>query len=141
MCLRAYGRLLGGRLGDLGRGRRRMWTTFTPVISTEDLTERTTFMNTTRVGGGSGASTLGSTAVGQVNMDSWYKLSVKVHGSGIEVFKDGVLRINTSSSQHGSGGVALYGERNTVAQFNNVLVRKYAVSRTHRNRYTLEERN
>ena len=71
------------------------------------------------------ASTLGRTAVGTINSNTWYKLSVKVHGRAIDVYKDNVLALQTSSSQYKSGAVALYGEGGTIAQFNNVLVRKY----------------
>ena len=64
--------------------------------------------------------------MGTVNANTWYKLSVKVHANAIDVYKDNVLVRQTSSSQYGFGAVALYGEIGTVAEFNNVLVRKYA---------------
>ncbi|MGZ3607112.1 MAG: DUF2341 domain-containing protein, partial [Syntrophales bacterium] len=72
------------------------------------------------------ASTLNNTTVGVVNNNTWYKLAVKVHGNAIDVYKDGILRLQTSSSQYPDGAIGLYGEQNTSVQFNNVLVRKYA---------------
>jgi hypothetical protein len=39
-----------------------------------------------------------------------------------------VLVLQTTSSQYSSGAAALYGEQNSVAQFNNVRVRKYAAT-------------
>ncbi len=72
------------------------------------------------------AATLGSASVGVVNPNEWYKLTAKVHGTWIELYKDDVLQVQASDSSLTAGGVALYGEANTVANFNNVLVRKYA---------------
>src|SRR6267378_2728692 len=72
------------------------------------------------------AFTLGSAAVGPVNASTWYKLTVKVQASQIDVYKDGVQQIHTSDATFPSGGVALYGENGTVANFSNVMVRKYA---------------
>jgi hypothetical protein len=74
----------------------------------------------------SNAITLGSVAVGPVSANTWYKLTAKVQGSGIDVYKDGVPQIHTSDATFPSGGVALYGETGTVANFSNVLVRKYS---------------
>ena len=50
----------------------------------------------------------------------------KIHGSEIDVYKDGVLQIQGSDSSITSGGVALYGEAGSVAEFNDLLVRQYA---------------
>ena len=69
---------------------------------------------------------LGSATVGQVNPNTWYQLMTKVHGSAIDVYKDGVLQISTSDSSIPSGGVALYGEAGSVAEFNDLFVRQYA---------------
>src|SRR5205085_3388461 len=72
------------------------------------------------------ATTLGQTAVGQVNANTWYKLSMKVHANAIDIYKDDVLKFSVADAQFASGRVALYGEANTVAELNNVLVRQYA---------------
>jgi Domain of unknown function (DUF2341)/Bacterial Ig-like domain (group 2) len=71
-------------------------------------------------------TTLGSAAVGTVNASSWYQLMMKAHGSQIDVYKDGVLKVQGVDSSLTSGGIALYGEAGSVTEFNNVLVRKYA---------------
>ena len=73
-----------------------------------------------------GGTQLGSATVGQVNPNTWYQLMTKVHGSAIDVYKDGVLQISTSDSSIPSGGVALYGEAGSVAEFNDLFVRQYA---------------
>jgi len=119
----AYGRLLGGRVWGLGTRSTNKDNLYSSNLY-EDLDSTNNLYEYNWVNGG--GSTLGSTAVGQVNMGQWYKLSVKVHGNSIDVYKDDNLRLTTSSSQYASGAAALYGERSTVAQFNNVLVRKYA---------------
>jgi hypothetical protein len=76
---------------------------------------------------GQGATaTLGSAGVGQVNPNTWYKLTMKVHGTAIQVYKDDVLQIQSADSSLPNGGVALYGEGGGLTEYNNVLVRKYA---------------
>jgi len=72
------------------------------------------------------ATTLGNAAVGTVNANTWYQLMVKAHSNHIDVYKDGVLEVQGTDSNLASGGIALYGETNTVAEFNNVFVRQYA---------------
>lgn len=72
------------------------------------------------------AVTVGQTSVGTVDSNVWYKLAVKAHDYLLDIYKDDQLKIQVSSAHHAAGGVALYGEENTVAQFNDVLVRKYA---------------
>jgi len=74
------------------------------------------------------ATTLGSAAVGTVNAGTWYKLSVRAQGSSFDIYKDDVFQIHTSDATHASGGIALYGEGSTVANFNDVLVRQFAVA-------------
>src|SRR5712692_1623953 len=76
--------------------------------------------------GSSANGTVGSVAVGTVNANTWYQLVVKAHGNHIDVYKDGALKLQGVDSSLTTGGVALYGEGNTVAEFNNVFVRKYA---------------
>lgn len=80
--------------------------------------------------GGNATATLGSTAVGTVNPNSWYRLTAKVHGNTIDILKDNapVLSVTDSSNALTSGGIALYGENGTTAEFENVLVRQYAAT-------------
>jgi hypothetical protein len=70
--------------------------------------------------------TVANAAIGTVNASTWYQLMAKAHGNHIDVYKDGVLEVQGVDSSLATGGVALYGEVNTVAEFNNVFVRKYA---------------
>jgi hypothetical protein len=72
------------------------------------------------------AVALGDAAVGTVSANTWYQLMVKVYGNNIDVYKDGVLEVQGTDSSLATGGVALYGESGTVAEFNNVFVRQYA---------------
>jgi hypothetical protein len=73
-------------------------------------------------------TTLGSVAVGAVNLNTWYKLTAKVHGNTFDLYKDDVLQIHTSDGTRAAGGVAIYGENKTIANFNDVLVRQFAVT-------------
>ena len=123
--LEAYGRLLGGRVWGLGTRATNKDNLYSSNLY-EDLDSTNNLYEYNWVNGG--ASTLGRTAAGQINTGQWYKLAVKVHGNSIDVYKDDNLRLTTSSSQYASGAAALYGERSAVAQFNNVLVRKYAAT-------------
>ncbi|MGD1994483.1 MAG: hypothetical protein PVI59_14915, partial [Anaerolineae bacterium] len=75
--------------------------------------------------GGVGAS-LADAALGTIDLDTWYKMTVAVHGTEIEVYIDDELQLQEGDSSLSSGSIGLLGEGGTVAQFNNVLVRKYA---------------
>jgi len=74
----------------------------------------------------SSTATLGDAAVGTVSANTWYQMMVKAYGNHIDVYKDGVLEVQGTDSNLATGGVALYGEGGTVAEFNNVFVRQYA---------------
>ena len=69
---------------------------------------------------------LGSAIVGQVNSNAWYKMTIKIHGGEIDVYKDDALAFTAADSQFAAGAVALYGEPHTVTEWNNIVVRKYA---------------
>ncbi len=71
---------------------------------------------------------LASAATGTVDANTWYKLSVKSHGNAIDVYKDDVSILSTTDSSSLGSKIALYGEKEAVAEFNNVLVRKYAAT-------------
>jgi hypothetical protein len=121
--LEAHGRLLGGRV--FGLGTRAMDPNNLYSTNLYDDLDSTNNMYEYNWVNGS-ATTVGTTALGRVDRNVWYKLSVKVHSNSIDVYKNDLLKLQTSSAAHRSGGVALYGEPGTVAEFNNVLVRKYA---------------
>jgi hypothetical protein len=123
--LEAYGALLSGRVWGLGV-RATDQNNLYSINLYADLDSTNNLYVYNWVNGS--ASMLRNAMVGGINNDTWYKLTVKVHGNSIDVYKDDVLMIQTSSSQYGSGAVALYGEVNTVAEFNNILVRKYATT-------------
>ena len=74
---------------------------------------------------GSG-TTVASTDLGTIDLNTWYKMTVKVHSTDIDVYINDVLELQGSDAGLSSGRVALYGENNTIAQFDNVMVRKYA---------------
>ena len=121
--LEAYGKQLSGRVWGLGV-RATDQNNLYSINLYEDLDSTYNLYVYNWVNGS--ASTLTRTPVERVDSNTWYKLSVKVHGNSIDVYKDNALRMQTSAFQYGSGAVALYGEQNTVAEFDNVLVRKYA---------------
>jgi hypothetical protein len=78
--------------------------------------------------GGNWATELGSVAVGTVNLNTWYKVSMAVHSSLIDVSVNGVLREHTADAQFPSGGVAIFGGENMVAHFSYVRSRRYAAT-------------
>jgi hypothetical protein len=53
-------------------------------------------------------------------------MSVTVHADSIITAINDVTELKVKNTQHGSGGIGLFGEGGTVAQFNDVRVRKYA---------------
>ena len=72
-------------------------------------------------------------ALGAINLNTWYKVIVKAHGSNFDAYaysNDNILGgiTNASSTDHSVGGVALFGESGTNAYFNDIRVRKYAAS-------------
>ena len=74
------------------------------------------------------ATQLGSVAVGAVNLNTWYKLSMAVHSTAIDVSVNGVPWEHTTDAQFPSGGVAIFGGENMVAHFSYVRSRRYAAT-------------
>lgn len=66
--------------------------------------------------------------LGIIDLDTWYKLSVKAHGGLFDLYFNDVFQGTVSDNTFSSGAVALYGESGTDAQFNDIRVRKYAAS-------------
>ena len=123
----AYGQQSGGRLLGLGvrvNGANNLYSInlYEDLDSANNLYLYSWVNNAT----GNATATLGAAATGSVNLNQWNRLTVKVQGTGINVYRDGVLRIQASNSSLATGGIALYGETNTVARWNNIVVRKYA---------------
>jgi hypothetical protein len=124
-----YGKQISGRLWGLGvRGTGQ--TNLDSVNLYDDLgtTNNLYVYSWVNNSSATATATLGTAAVGTVSANTWYKLSVKVHGTELDVFKDGVQKITATNSSLPSGGIALYGENGTVAEFNNVRVRQYAAT-------------
>ena len=72
------------------------------------------------------ANTLGYSGVGEVRSNTWYKLTIKVHGSLIDVYKDGELKIHTADGSHAAGAIALWSPAGSMVEFDDISVRKYA---------------
>jgi hypothetical protein len=121
--LEAYGKLLNGRVWGLGV-RATDQNNLYSVNLYEDLDSSSNLVIYNWVSGT--ANLLASTELGPVDTNTWYKLSVKTHGNTIDVYKNDVFSLQTNSNQYATGASALFGEQDTVAEFNNVIVRKYA---------------
>ena len=68
---------------------------------------------------------IGKTALGTINPNTWYRMTVKVHDDSIITSINGIAKLKLQNSQHTSGGVAFFGESGTKAQLNDLHVRKY----------------
>jgi|HubBroStandDraft_6_1064221.scaffolds.fasta_scaffold41521_2 hypothetical protein len=71
------------------------------------------------------ATQLGSAIVGDVYSNAWYKMTIKAHGGEMDVYKDDILAFIAADTEFAAGAVALYGEPQSLIEWNNVLVRKY----------------
>jgi len=71
-----------------------------------------------------------TTNLGQIDMDTWYKIKIKIYGDNFDIYFNDELKTLSpiSNSQWTSGAVALYLEGGYTAQFNDVRVRQYASS-------------
>jgi hypothetical protein len=80
--------------------------------------------------GGNATATLGGGNAGTITTGNWYRLTAKVHGNTIDILANNapVVSVTDSSNALPSGGIALYGEAGTTAEFENVLVRQYAAT-------------
>jgi len=78
----------------------------------------------------SGNSTVWNTGLGDIDFNTWYKLSIKAYGNNFDVYIDDELKTTTPVSDNtwSSGAIGLYGEGGTVAHFNDIRVRKYATN-------------
>jgi hypothetical protein len=121
--LQAYGKQVSGRVWGVGTRVNTVSNLYSANLY-DDLNSTNNVYLYSWVNNGS--TTLGNAAVGTVNANIWYQLMVKAHSNHIDVYKDGVLEVQGTDSNLASGGIALYGENNTVAEFNNVFVRQYA---------------
>ena len=67
-----------------------------------------------------------STSIGTITTNVWYKLTVRVFGTTLQVSFDDVPRQNIQNSNHPLGNIALW-EQDGTAYFNDVRVRKHAL--------------
>ncbi|MBZ5667093.1 MAG: DUF1080 domain-containing protein, partial [Acidobacteriia bacterium] len=125
--LEGFGKQGAGRIWGLGIRTTDLQNTYTLNLY-EDL-DGTNNLHFYRWANGNPLATeLWTTAVGPISLNAWYKLKIKVQGNSFAIYFNDTLKTPTpiSDSQFSSGAVALYGEAGTVAQFNDVRVRKYA---------------
>src|SRR3984893_2161876 len=127
--LEAYGKQISGRHWGLGarlNGPTNLYSTnfYADLNSTKNLYVYKWLNNN----GNSFATQLGSTAVGSVSLNTWYKLQLAVQSNLIDVSVNDVPWIHTSDSQFSSGGVALFGGENMMARFSFVRCRQYAAT-------------
>ena len=66
--------------------------------------------------------------LGVIDLNTWYKLTVKAHGSDFDLYFNDVFQTTATDPTFASGAAALYGESGTTAQFNDIRVRKYAAT-------------
>lgn len=69
---------------------------------------------------------LNSAALGTIDLNTWYSMTVAVAGANIQVYRNNTLALTATSTAHPTGGVALLGENGTTALFGDVWVRQYA---------------
>ena len=67
-----------------------------------------------------------ATAIGTINPNVWYKMTVKVFENNIQVFINDYQWQDIQDSNNSSGMVALWVQATATAQFNDLRVRKYA---------------
>jgi len=126
--LEGYGKQISDRVWGLGfRTSDAQNTYLLNIYEDLDLTDN---LYLYKFSTSSGNSAIWNTALGPVDPNTWYKLSVKAYGDNFDVYVDDVLKTTSPAIDNSwpSGAVALYGESGTVAHFNDVRVRKYTTS-------------
>lgn len=74
------------------------------------------------------ATELARAAIGTVNPNTWYKLTLKVSGNRLTALVNDAQVLQTSTLIAAPGKIAVYGERDTVVQIDNLRVRRDAPS-------------
>jgi hypothetical protein len=123
----AYGKQISGREWGLGarlNGPSNLYSSnfYADLNSTDNLYVYKWLNNT------DWATELGAAAVGAVSLNTWYKLSMAVHSTSIDVSVNGVPKLHTTDAQFSSGGLAIFGGENMVAHFSFVRSRRYAAT-------------
>ncbi len=122
--LETNGRQLSGRVWGIGVRASSASNSFYSANLYDDLSAATNLYTYFRPV--TGGATLAVASGGPIQFGAWYNMSIKVHSTEIDVYKDGLLRSQTFDANLQSGAAVLYGETGTVAEFNNVFVRQYA---------------
>jgi hypothetical protein len=73
-------------------------------------------------------TSVAETALGDVDLTGWFTVTVKAHGNTLDILVNGAQRLQVTDIQLDAGRVALIGPANATVQFDNVLVRHYAVN-------------
>ena len=127
--LEASGKLISGREWGLGARLNGPTNLYSSNFYADlDTTNNLYVYKWVNNNGSNWATQLGSVAVGTVNLNTWYKVSMAVHASLIDVSVNGVAWEHTSDAQFPTGGVAIFGGENMVAHFSSVRSRKYAAT-------------
>ena len=127
--LEASGKLISGREWGLGARLNGPTNLYSSNFYADlDTTNNLYVYKWVNNNGSNWATQLGSVAVGTVNLNTWYKVSMAVHSSLIDVSVNGVAWEHTSDAQFPTGGVAIFGGENMVAHFSYVRSRKYAAT-------------
>src|SRR5262249_37958646 len=122
--LESYGRQISGRVWGIGARANKSTGSFYSAQLYDDLGSSGNLYTYFRQPDTS--AVLAAASGGPIQFGEWYNLSIKVHSNQIDVYKDGSLRSQAFDGNLLSGAAILYGEANTVAEFDNVFVRKYA---------------
>jgi len=122
--MEAYGKQVVG--GVWGLGVRATDENNLDVVSLYGSDTLAPNLTVTNLLGGTGAPT--GVTTGAVDVNTWYKLTVKAHGGTIDVSRDDVPVLTGAGSTGPGSHIALYSQGESVVEFNNVLVRKYAAN-------------
>ena len=123
----AYGRQTGGRVWGLGvraQDRRNTYTLSLYEDLDNDPLHNMHFY--TWVNGLVPGDTYAD--LGVIDMNTWYKLKVKAHGNSFDFYFNDVLRGTATDNTWATGAVGFFGETGTIAQLNDIRVRKYAAT-------------
>lgn len=126
--LEASGRQIDGRVWGLGV-RTSKSSLYSVFIYDDPYPKENLYI--VRWGGDSVPVEVDKRSVGKIESGVWIDLTVKVHArSEFEVYVNGQHELSAKDQDEPilSGGVALYGEPGTTAQFRHVFVRKYAAT-------------
>jgi len=123
----AYGRQIGGRVWGLAARAQDRRNTYTLSLY-EDL-DGSPLHNLhyyTWLNGNAPGDVYAD--LGVIDMNTWYKLKVKAHGNSFNFYFNDILQGTATDNTWATGAVGFFGETGTIAQFNDIRVRKYAAT-------------